>query len=493
MVFAVFGTMMSSFITGTATYYGARYFGDNSLTLLDSLVFGSLISSIDPVAILSVLTSLKMSETDTIYILVFGESLLNDGIAITLFKSLVQQYETLSMSLDDILGAVADFFIIAAGSCSIGFACGVACLFYFHLNSSILDPVMEVASFFLWAVVPYWLSEALGWSGIVAIVVMGFFMDIYLRPGNIAPVFSFPANSTLTFHKGWDPAELELEEDRRRLMIEQEELRYQGNDSDLLHDGYYNWEDEQGFRFRGTAVDIPLPRQHQAPTPRPGDQDEDNGLTTKQNNTKRDDDTDTIAGTSMTTNPNIKAILLKREFVRMSREADEHVRFVAHILSSMSENAIFAYLGLFLFSSQYKWDGILCSIGVTSCVISRALMVICASKFIWFMHIFRQRAGCTSANQIHEFRDDEADELSEEDIDPMNTPVSKSARALSNYKVQVGAGVDFELPINSLTFECRNPQLPGRVDFGWSERCSVPCPRRDCPYLQRSNGYWHQE
>ena len=149
MVFAVFGTMLSSFITGISCYYGSRYFGDNSLTLLDSLVFGSLISSIDPVAILSVLTSLKMSETDTIYILVFGESLLNDGIAITLFKSLVQQYETLSMSLDDILGAVADFFIIAAGSCSIGFACGVACLFYFHLNSSILDPVMEVASFFL--------------------------------------------------------------------------------------------------------------------------------------------------------------------------------------------------------------------------------------------------------------------------------------------------------------------------------------------------------
>ena len=27
--------------------------------------------------------------------------------------------------------------------------------------------------------------------------------------------------------------------------------------------------------------------------------------------------------------------------------------------------------------------------------------------------------------------------------------------------VQVGAGLDFELLINSLTFECRNPQLPG--------------------------------
>ena len=56
-------------------------------------MFGSHISSIDPVAILSVLMSLKMS-TDTIYILVFGVLLLNGGIAITLFKALVQQYET---------------------------------------------------------------------------------------------------------------------------------------------------------------------------------------------------------------------------------------------------------------------------------------------------------------------------------------------------------------------------------------------------------------
>ena len=44
------------------------------------------------------------------------------------------------------------------------------------------------------------MSVAFGWSGIVSIVVMGFFLDIYLCPG-------------------WDPAELELEEGRRQLMI----------------------------------------------------------------------------------------------------------------------------------------------------------------------------------------------------------------------------------------------------------------------------------
>ena len=442
MVFAVFGTLLSSFITGATVYYSAKHFGDEHLSILDSLVFGSLISSIDPVAILSVLTSLKMNETDTIYILVLGESLLNDGIAITLFKSLCQQYASAStVTIDDILGSVADFMIISFGSCAIGLVCGVACLCYFHLNFSIMNPVMEVASFFLWAVVPYWMSEAFGWSGIVAIVVMGFFMDIYLRPG-------------------WDPASLELEEQHRQLMIAASAApsHLKGTPGQHTHHAgleYYNWDDDEDdgrFRFRGTAVDLP-PRQslarmasnaHQQLPPPPettmAEKEETDKADAKSVFTKENDE-----DTSSTLNPNIRAILMKREFVRLSREADEHVRFVAHILSSLSENAIFAYLGLFLFSSKYKWDAVLCSIGVTSCILSRAIMVICASWLIWYMHVFRQRAGChktalnTCVEQTLDGGSDESDEnnCKKNAIDPLNTPISKSARALSNYKVQV--------------------------------------------------------
>jgi len=460
MVFAVFGTLLSSFITGAAVYYSAKYFGQVQLSVLDSLVFGSLISSIDPVAILSVLTSLKMSETDTIYILVLGESLLNDGIAITLFKSLVQQYNSAgsAVTIDDILGSVADFLIISFGSIAIGLTCGVACLCYFHLNSSIMNPVMEVASFFLWAVVPYWMSEVFEWSGIVAIVVMGFFMDIYLRPG-------------------WDPASLALEEQHRQLLIAQSmtviESPHRAFSPRIGPGGqleYYNWDDDNPnrFRFRGTAVDLPTPNllarriasKQQPPQPPPiaseiNDEEEggnsNNPKHKKANSLFIDDNNDSneadISDTT-TTNPNIRAILMKREFVRLSCEADEHVRFVAHILSSLSENAIFAYLGLFIFSSKYKWDAVLCSIGVTSCIVSRAIMVVISSWFIWYMHVYRQRAGCHSKSALSCVEEDseptgssgESDPNSPQknpSVDPLQTPISKSARALSNYKVQV--------------------------------------------------------
>ena len=413
MVFAVLGTLLSSFVTGTITFYSAKYFGDEPIDLLDSLVFGSLISSIDPVAILSVLTSLDMSETDTIYILVFGESLLNDGVAITLFKSLLEHYHNSSTSIDDILGSVADFLIIACGSCAIGLACGVACLCYFHLNSSILHPVMEVASFFLWAVIPYWMAEAFEWSGIVAIVCMGFFMDIYLRPG-------------------WDPEEI-LREERQHLVYAAENHR---------PDDYHNMDDDsdpQKFRFRGTAIDIPRPRMHSV-SEEPRQSGLESHLTTSQDQ-DQDANDNASRGTSMTATPNVKAILMKKETVRLSREADEHVRFVAHILSQMSENAIFAYLGLFLFSSKYEWDAILCSIGITSCILSRAIMVLTCSWFIWYLHVIRQRAGCEK-RRVANYVDDESttpkgSNSDEEKVDPNHTPISKSARALSNAKVQV--------------------------------------------------------
>ena len=435
IIFAVFGTIISSFVTGAATYYSAKYMGQNSLTMLDSLVFGSLISSIDPVAILSVLTSLNMSASDTIYIIVLGESLLNDGIAITLFKSLVQSYQSNgAITADAVLGAIADFLIIATGSFAIGLVCGFASLFYFLLNKSILHPVMEVASFFLWAVVPYWLAEAFNWSGIVAIVVMGFFMDMYLRPG-------------------WDPADLQMEEEERLNRLMQLAIADQENAPDSPNANmYYNWGNgENSARFRGSAVDIPRPRlgtepPYRAPSLSSGSVPEAPRCLSLPNpplNTGDDSaldsvlDNDTVGGVS---SANVKAIILKREFVRLSREADEHVRFVAHILSSMSENAIFAYLGLFLFSSKYDWDVLLCTIGTISCVLSRAVMVLAATWFIWYLHVFRQRAGCGGATASL-FVDSEENKDSDEDegmkIDPLCTPISKSARALSNYKVQV--------------------------------------------------------
>jgi NhaP-type Na+/H+ or K+/H+ antiporter len=348
-MFSVLGTLISTFSAGLMVHYASKLSGATTFPMLDSLVFGALISSIDPVAILSVLTSLQMDQKDTIFILVFGESLLNDGIAITVFQTLVDRFHGKTndgtTSVDEVLDAAATFLIAMFGSIAVGLACGCGAWVYFNLLGSQLPPVMEVGSFFLWAVMPYYICDGVGWSGIVAIVAVGFFMDVYIagpkhHHGGSSPLSSsnerpLSPDENLTRHR----------HSRRR---EQEER----NDPEF----YRNMQDYCGSGDRD-----------------PGDYD---------------DHTQDMSLESLPTAHSISP-LPSTERIHLSATADKHVRFVAHLTSQIAENAIFAYLGLFLFSHNYDWNPTLITISIVSCVLSRMFMVVVVSYLIF--HVYRCR------------------------------------------------------------------------------------------------------
>lgn len=87
LMFAVVGTLWNSFFVGGMIYgicqiEAARL---GSVDLLSCLLFGSIISAVDPVAVLAVFEEIHINEL--LHILVFGESLLNDAVTVVSAKA----------------------------------------------------------------------------------------------------------------------------------------------------------------------------------------------------------------------------------------------------------------------------------------------------------------------------------------------------------------------------------------------------------------------
>ena len=83
LLFAVVGTLFNAVLLGFTIWgFGGLNVGafSEEVTLLNALVFGSLLSAVDPVAVLAVFEAVHVNEI--LHIVVFGESLLNDAVTV---------------------------------------------------------------------------------------------------------------------------------------------------------------------------------------------------------------------------------------------------------------------------------------------------------------------------------------------------------------------------------------------------------------------------
>ena len=82
LLFAIANTLFNTLCIGF-TLWGFSFtslYGNVEFVMFDCLLFAALISAVDPVAVLA--TFVEIHVNDMLYIIVFGESLLNDAVSV---------------------------------------------------------------------------------------------------------------------------------------------------------------------------------------------------------------------------------------------------------------------------------------------------------------------------------------------------------------------------------------------------------------------------
>ncbi|MFH0966610.1 MAG: sodium:proton antiporter, partial [Methanobacteriota archaeon] len=165
---AIFGVVISAVITGLLV---SHIF---AMPLLYALLFGALISATDPVAVISLFKEIGVPKR--LQILVEGESLLNDAASIVMFQliltligaSLLSEKISLVDTSIQFTSTVLTSFL---GGILIGALIGV--LLRFVLKQTPLHSHIHQTATMVAAYLSYLISDHLGFSGVVAVVVCG--------------------------------------------------------------------------------------------------------------------------------------------------------------------------------------------------------------------------------------------------------------------------------------------------------------------------------
>ncbi|KAM6250675.1 sodium/hydrogen exchanger 5 isoform 1-T1 [Spheniscus humboldti] len=182
LTYAVVGTLWNSFTTGAALW-GLHRAGlmDPGVEagLMDFLLFGSLISAVDPVAVLAVFEEVHVNET--LFIIVFGESLLNDAVTVVLYKVFNSFVELgpAHIHATDYVKGVASFFLVSLGGTAVGllFAFLLALITRFTKRVRIIEPLF----IFLLAYIAYLAAEMVSLSSILAVTFCGICCKKYVE------------------------------------------------------------------------------------------------------------------------------------------------------------------------------------------------------------------------------------------------------------------------------------------------------------------------
>jgi CPA1 family monovalent cation:H+ antiporter len=167
LAFAVLGTIIMCLTVALAVWWLLGF------SPLEALIFGILIAPTDPVSVIRVFHDLGVNRS--FRIIISGESLFNDGIAIVIYSTLISIVMLGTITISEI-GQL--FLITIAGGVIIGVISGYLIHMIFSWTT---DKFAEVLVSFIAAFGVFRFAEGLHASGVIAIVVSGLIINYRTR------------------------------------------------------------------------------------------------------------------------------------------------------------------------------------------------------------------------------------------------------------------------------------------------------------------------
>ena len=142
---------------------------------MDLMTYSSVLAAVDPVAVLAIFQEIGVNMS--LYFLVFGESLLNDGVTVVLYNTMIllndvdEGNEDATLDHTRYILAVLSFFTVVLGGLAIGIILGMISSFIvkFARHARVIEPlVILVVAYF-----SYILAETIHWSGIISLIGCG--------------------------------------------------------------------------------------------------------------------------------------------------------------------------------------------------------------------------------------------------------------------------------------------------------------------------------
>ncbi|KAG1948684.1 sodium/hydrogen exchanger 3.2 [Pimephales promelas] len=181
LVHAVIGTCWNAGTVGVALWacYEGGAMGTLNIGPLQFLLFGALMSAVDPVAVIAVFEEVHVNEV--LYILVFGESLLNDGVTVVLYN-VFDAFVSLGgpkINAEEIIKGIISFFVVAFGGSLVGVVFAILISMLTRITKNV--QVIEAGFIIVLGYLSYLTAEMLSLSAILSITFCGVCCQKYVN------------------------------------------------------------------------------------------------------------------------------------------------------------------------------------------------------------------------------------------------------------------------------------------------------------------------